>query len=521
MARRTFTMNERLELAYQWHRGRGIREISRSLGMDRKTVAKQVKEWQEKGLSREKPLPSSEELAALLNGCKDSGAGFERPAQQLMEQYRSQVEKWREDPHMTIRQMHRLLEENHGLRTSYMSVYRFVRSQFEAAHNPVTVRLETAAGEQAQVDFGYVGRLRDPETGQFRRAWVFAMVLSYSRHRFVRFVFSQDLNTWLDCHIRSFNFFQGVPKSLVLDNLKDGVLKPDLYDPTLNRAYAELERHYGFVADPAKVRMANHKGKIERVIPVIRQQLMAGCEYRDIEEANCKAEFWCREKVGRREHGTTHRLPFVVFEEEERSLLLPLPMEPFEAPVWKACRAHPDCHVVFEKSYYSVPYRYRGEELWIRAGLKVVRIYRDHELIKTHVRASRPGSWQTDERDYPPEKLAYLEKTPTYCRHQAAELGSHVAQYVEHVLSSHAMRHLRKAQGVVRLGQKYGAQALDGACRRAVGFGNYRYHSLKEILDKGLWKEEPAELRPASPSLTACRFGRPASYFRHSGKETP
>ena len=103
--------------------------------------------------------------------------------------------------------------------------------------------------------------MQDPETGKRRKTWVFIMILSYSRHRFVRFVFRQDSPTWLDCHMRAFSFFRGLSKiARVLDNLKDGVLKPDLYDPTLNPAYAELERHYGFVADPAKVQMARHKG---------------------------------------------------------------------------------------------------------------------------------------------------------------------------------------------------------------------------------------------------------------------
>ncbi len=125
-----------------------------------------------------------------------------------------------------------------------MSVYRYVREHIEPLRKPVTVRLHPPVGEQAQVDFGYAGLMRDPETGKRRKAWIFIMILSYSRHRFVRFVFRQDSAAWLDCHIRAFTFFQGCSRLIVLDNLKNGVLKPDLYDPTLNPAYAELERHY-------------------------------------------------------------------------------------------------------------------------------------------------------------------------------------------------------------------------------------------------------------------------------------
>ena len=116
----------------------------------------------------------------------------------------------------------------------------------------MTVRLESAPGQQAQVDFG-LAQVSFAD-GQRRRLWVFLMTLSYSRHRFVRFVERQDVATWLDCHVRAFEFFHGVPATVLLDNLKAGVVRADLYDPTVNRAYAELERHYGFTVDPARVR---------------------------------------------------------------------------------------------------------------------------------------------------------------------------------------------------------------------------------------------------------------------------
>ena len=261
--------------------------------------------------------------------------------------------------------------------------------------------------------------MRDPESGKWRRAWAFILILSHSRHRFVRFVFRQDNRTWLDCHIRALKFFGGCPTLIVLDNLKNGVLRPDLYDPTLNPAYAELERHYGFVADPAKVARARHKGKVERCVPVVRQQLLAGREFRDIDEANQRALQWGLQEVGLREHGTTHRKPYEVFLAEDAPELLPLPEQPYEAPEWQECPVHRDCHLILDKCYDSVPYPYRGEKLWVRADLKLVRVYRDHQLIKTHVRVFEPGTWQTDEADYPPEKRAYLEQTPAYCRAQA------------------------------------------------------------------------------------------------------
>jgi transposase len=513
MARRNIAMNEHLEMIYQWHQGRGVREISRSLHLARKTIRKYLERLMEAGIRREEPLPPEEVLAEVVAGWEGSG-GFRRPAQDRLARYHTQIEQWLQEPDMTIQQVRRLLRENHAVEVGYMSLHRYVRRRLRPPEPRVTVRLHSPPGAQAQVDFGYAGRLVDPQTGRSRRAWAFILVLSYSRHRFVRFVFRQDSPTWIDCHLRAFRFFQGCVRTVVLDNLKDGVLKPDLYDPTLNPSYAELERHLGFVADPAKVRMARHKGKVERQVPVVRQQLMAGYGHLTIEEANQRALDWCCEEIGRRPHGTTHRPPYEVFLEEEQAQLLPLPAEPFEPATWRPAKIHPDCHVVFEKSFYSAPYRFRGEEVWVRADPKLVRLYRDRRLIKTHLRAERPGSWRTDPHDYPPDKLAYLERTPAYCRRRAEDWGPHVGQYVRRILSDHAMRNLRKAQGVLRLGDRYGGEALDAACRRALHFENFRYRSLRAILEQELWREslDPSPTRAPSPPS---RFTRPAHYFVH------
>ena len=292
MARRKLSMNEYLEMVYQWHRGRSVRRIRDSLKMSRKTIHKYLRRLAEEGLSRERPLPGEAQLAQMVASVVKS-AVFEQPARERIRPYHPQIVDWLNQPDMTLRQVQRLLEENHHVGVSYMSVYRYVRTHIQPLERPVTVRLHPPAGEQAQVDFGYAGLMRDPQSGNLRRAWAFILILSHSRHRFVRFVFRQDNRTWLDCHIRALKFFGGCPTLIVLDNLKNGVLRPDLYDPTLNPAYAELERHYGFVADPAKVAMARHKGKVERCVPVVRQQILAGREFRDIDEANRRALHWC------------------------------------------------------------------------------------------------------------------------------------------------------------------------------------------------------------------------------------
>jgi hypothetical protein len=277
MARRDIPMNEVVETIYQWHQGRKIQQISKSLGLDRKTVRKYLGMVEELSIDRERPLPDEQELIRKLRDLMNTqSVTYERPALDLVAQYRDEIERWFDDSRMTAKQVWRLLKENHKIAVGYSTVKRYVKKEFPRERPQVTVRIETSAGDEAQVDFGYAGLMYDPETQRKRKTWAFIMTLSFSRHRFVRFVFHQDIPTWLDCHERAFEWFGGVPSRITLDNLKSGVVKADIYDPLVNYAYADLERHYGFVADPAKMGDPEQKGKVERSVAIVKKHLLAG-----------------------------------------------------------------------------------------------------------------------------------------------------------------------------------------------------------------------------------------------------
>jgi transposase len=506
-------MNEVVEIIYQWHQGGSLKGIPRSLGVDRDTVRKYVRLAQQAGVHRDQPFPEEAELVRRLQAIQDSGDPRETPAQDLIAPHRDWIASLLGKEEIEAKQVWRLFLEKTGLKIGYCTMKRYLRSQFQWGAPPVTVRMEVEPGTQAQVDFGYVGLMGDPSLGKKRKAWAFVMTLSYSRHRFVWFVFRQDVATWVDCHIRAFAFFGGVPETIVLDNLKSGVVRADIYDPILNRAYAELERHYGFVADPAKVREPKHKGKVERSVPVVRKNLLAGREFKDRDEANERAPRWCKEEIGMEIHGTTKRRPYEVFQKEEASRLKPLAAEPYECPLWKKCKVHPDHHVVFDRSYYSVPTRYIGKEVWVRGGRDLVRVFLEEQLIKSHSRASLPGTWRTDFLDYPPGKIAYLMPAPTMCRKKAAEIGPKTQELIQGILGDHAMRHLRKAQAILRLAEKHGKESMEAAAERALFFGNLGYHSIKTILEKG-WKMNPERVQPPlNLSPLGQRFLRPPDYF--------
>ena len=477
-------MNDFAEVIYHWQKGQNKTQIATSLGISRPTVRKYLKVAQAAGLTENADTAT---LARVLEEIAKAAKPVSQWPSAVLKNltlHDEVIRSWLGEPDMTAKQIRRLLAEQ-GDVFSYSSVKRYVR-KIKPGARPVTVRLETAPGEQVQVDFGQV-MLQLPETR--KKVWAFVMTLSYSRHRFVRFVERQDTNTWLDCHIRAFEFFGGCPRTVLLDNLKAGVVKPDLYDPTLNRAYAELERHYGFVADPAKVRTPEHKGKVERSMPTVRQQLVAGRQYRDLAEANEKALAWSMTGIGMEKHGTTHEEPVLHFERDERSCLIPLPVSRFETPLWKKCTVHPDHHVVFDKSYYSVPTRYVGKEVWVRGTFQLTEIFLDAARIKCHARAHKAGTWRTDQNDYPEKAKAFLFAHPTWCRQQAETLGESVSLMVNQILAPHSLMNLRKAQAVLRLADRHGAESLDAACRHLLRFGSTSRASLQRLLERGIPKE--------------------------------
>jgi transposase len=513
MARRRITVNEVTEIIYQWHQGKSLKGIKRSLGVDRNTVRRYVEMARRAGVQRQEPFPPETELIQRIKGLSDSSGDRDKPAQALILPHRDWIEGLLKDSRVTAKQVWRLFKEEKGISIGYCTMKRYLRAQFQFRTPPVTVRLEVEPGNQGQVDFGYAGVMRDPLTGKLRRSWFFLMTLSYSRHRFVRFVFRQDTANWIDCHRRAFEYFGGVPSMVVIDNTKTGVLKPDLYDPTLNRTYGEMERYYGFVVDPTRVRTPRHKGKVERGVGVVRTHFLAGRDFRDLDEANERVLPWCQEEIGMEVHGTTKRRPWEVFRREELSQLKPLPEEPFECPEWKSCRVHPDHHVVFDRSYYSLPTRYIGKEVWVRGDSRQVQIFLEGERIKIHARAEKPGTWRTDPSDYPPQKLAYLMATPTYCRTKASEVGPQTEALVKAILSDHAMRNLRKAQAILRLADKYGKVSMEAAAQRALYFGNLHYRSLKTILEKGWVLESLPPLSSPPLSPLGQQFLRSPEYF--------
>lgn len=493
------------EILEHWQAGRSIRATARSLGADRATVRKYIAIAEAHGYGPGVPPPGQGWRVFLQEVAPEVFDPVLRS--KVFAELRTRHEQIEETVvHTNLMTAWLRLRDGLGIKASYSSFRRYVQEHLPGVVGlaQVTVRREDPPpGEEAQIDFGYLGLWEDPLGGKRCRLWVFAMVLSHSRHLFARAVRHMDQVAWLESHVAGFEFWGGAPARLVSDNLKSAILKADLYDPRFNQGYEELARHYGILIDPARAGKPKDKPRVERMIPYIRESFWAGRSFSSLEGMNRELLQWCLKVAGGRIHGTTRQRPLEVFAAVEGAALRPLPLEPFEIATWAKAKVGRDCYFWADGTGYTAPYPYAGKEVTVRLTPRLVQAYFGYELVKTHVRVAR-GRRSTDWNDFPPEKAEFFRRTPDWCREQATLLGEEVRKAVEALLEDHLLYHLRQVRGILRLGEKYGASRLNAACARANAFGDPSYRTIKNILEKGLDRE----LALATPVSAAGAFLR-------------
>lgn len=491
-------MRDFAEILRHWHSGRSGRQIAQSLRVGRKTIAKLIAAAEAAGYHPGQPTLERSEWDDFVrvHFPKQVGSKSHSNAFTELARFHEQIVQGLTTNHPST--LWQRLHDEYKLSVSLPTFYRYLRDAWPEGYQfkAITIlRDDPPPGQEAQIDFGYLGTWFDPQTSRRTRLWAFLLVLAHSRHLFVRVVPRLDQHAWLECHIHAFAFLGGVPHRLVIDNLASGVLKPDLYDPAINRSYQQLADHYGTLIDPCRAGHPKDKPRVERMVPYARESFWAGREFISLDEINAAAEIWCREVAGRRLHGTTRQRPSVVFETVEAAALLSLPATPFELATWAQATVHPDCHAHAAGALYSIPHRYVSRRLDVRITATTVEFYLDHERVKTHMRVPK-GQRQTDWNDYPPNKVAFLQRNPTWCRQRATDLGPEIAVAVQTLLSSHALHFLRQAQGIIRLADKYGQDRLNAACLRANAFGDPSYRTIRNILEQGLDIQPPLLVVP-------------------------
>lgn len=512
---------DRLRELVRLHRlGAGAREVARLLGISPMTERAYRRAIEAAGLlaGGAEEIPDLEELKVAVEAQRPR----RRPPQQLssLEPYRERILSLRQDglgPRACYDRL-RLEDASFAEGATYSSVkrlYRALRREEGVRPEDVAIPVVTRAGEVAQVDFGYIGRLYDPRAGLLRKAWVFVMVLGHSRHQFARVVFDQTVETWLALHCEAFDFFGGVVRTIVPDNLKAAVIRAAFLpsEPTsLNRSYRELARHYGFKVDPAPPYAPKKKGKAESDVKYAKGSVLKGRDGDDVDLVNADLDRWVVEIAGTRMHGTTGKKPLEVFEQEEKAALLPLPQKRFEQVVWKEATVHQDSHVLFERRMYSVPWRLIGKKVWLRATPSTVGIYWDDARVATH---ERRGSEQrsTVEAHLPEHRADLRHRSRSFWEERAGRIGPETAAYVKALFDADdVLSMLRPVQAVVTHLEKFPKERAEAACRRASFFGTFGYGPLKNILARALDLEPlPVAAAPSDSPRESFRFARCAT----------
>src|SRR2546426_283676 len=373
------------------------------------------------------------------------------------------------------------LVDDHGFAARYASVRRFVLRLRGRAPAEARVVITTAPGEEGQVDYGDGGPMvRDRSTGKYRRTRLFVLTLGCSRKSVRLLVWRSSAQIWAQLHERAFRRLGGTVRVIVLDNLKEGVLTPDIYDPALNPLYRDVLAHYGVVALPCRVGDPDRKGKVEAGVGHAQKTPLKGLRFESLDEAQAYLDQWELRWADTRIHGTTKRQVAAMFAEEKPSLL-PLPIEPFRYYQYGDRTVHLDGCIEVEAAYYSLPPGWIGKLVKAQWDGLHVRILHPgtHQLLREHVRQQR-GLHRIRIEDNP-------KKTPSSTAQllaRAARAGSHIGTFCEAIHRHQGELGVRRILGVLSLAKKFGVSATDDACAAALELGIHEYRFIRRYLER-------------------------------------
>jgi len=489
------------------------REIARSCLIPHTTVANYLRRARDAGLTW--PLPPDLDEGTLERQLFGDDP-WARTRETRLPDFASVHEEFRRHRHVTLQ----LLWEEY--KESQPDGYQY--SRFCELYNrwvqklDLVLRQDHRVGEKMFVDHaGPTVPIVDRETGQVHEAAIFVAVLGASNYTYAEATWNRNLASWIGSHIRTLEFFQGVPAVTVPDNWKTAVKDPCYYEPDLNPTYRDFAQHYGTVIIPARVRKPRDKAKVEAGVLIVERWILAALRkhtFHTLAELNLAI----REllvKLNQRKFRKLDTTREKLFEELERPALKPLPPEPFTFAEWKKARANIDYHVEIERHYYSVPYQLVHQEVEARIAAATVEIFLKGRRIVTHTRSFVPGK-HTTLPEHRPKKHQNLEWTVSRMIERGLVIGTSTAAALERIMESrkHPELGYRSCLGVLRLGERYGRERLETACRRAVALNACSYRRIKSMLETGLDRQplEPVATPAAHTDVHANVRG--AGYYR-------
>ena len=474
-------------------------QIARSCSIGQATVHRYLRRAEEAGLSW--PLPDecddrqlNELLFPIPPGAKPktrASVDFAEIRRQLASQRHLTLqllwEEYREDE-----------PDGYGYSRFCELYHRWKRNQ------DVVLRQDHHPGDKMFVDWaGPLVPIYDARTGQCSSASLFVAVLGASTYTFARAAADQTLGNWIHCHVRAFEFFDGVSRLIVPDNPRTGVTRACRYEPDLNRTYVEMSQHYGTAILPARPYKARDKAKVENAVLVAERWILAAMRHRkffslaELNDAITPLLDRLNHRRFRKREGTRASL----YASLDRPALRPLPAEAYAMANWKTVRASIDYHVEIDHHYYSVPYPLAGQRLEARYTATSVEIFDAGKRIASHAYSTVLYHHTTITAHMPKSHQAHLEWTPSRMIHWAGTAGPATAEVVQTILESrpHPEMGYRACLGIMRLAKTYSTERVEAASRRALQLQACSYTSLMSILKRGLDQQTTIDAEPTRP----------------------
>ena len=443
-------------------KGYSQRAISRDLGISRKTVRKFFEEIKTIGVQ----VPRIEKAKKL-------------------DKHYEQIKEWYGMGLTGILIQEKLLKER-SVKISYASVSRYLQ-QFKIPE--VYIPLIAKPGEEGQVDFGYLGRfIKD---GKPVKVWCFSMVLSHSRYSYHCLVTNQNIDSFINCHIKSFEYFGAVPHTTKIDNLKAGVITPNFYEPTIQVQYAEFLEHYNCAPITARVRRGQDKGKVEAGVKYVKINFLKRIEHKDFYQLEKDLLDWTTNICNKRLHGTTKKIPQEIFFSAEKQAMYSLPNKRYELLKIEHRKVNNYGHISYKTNFYSVPYTYTGKKLIIKFNDNIIKVYDDAKQIAIHQISKGQGEFITIDEHLPPEKQ---KKTEQMYREKIAEFGNETTLFLEKVKKEKPQRWVQIIRGILSLKKNYDTKVINLACKRALEYNIHEYSTVKNICKNGLYDKIKEDL---------------------------
>lgn len=509
------------EVIHRLREGHSDRRIGREISVDRSIIKKiralsVLHQWQDTLLA----MPTDEEISKHWNLTTKT----QKP--HPLDLHRDHLEQWRKEGYSAV-VIHQLLKDKSSC--DAQSIRRYLNKHFPQQVDPVMVR-NTISGQDLDIDFGYLGKFLDDE-GATRKAWVFSFRLRHSRRTYREVVLDQSSKTFLLAHIRAFEWFGGVPKNVILDNCKAAITQCTVDNDMIRRSYQELAEHYGFIISPCLPRTPEHKGGVEGDVKYTKSNFLpyflARQKEKNVAMPNLReliaalARWGCEVADTRIVHGVG-RSPLEIFKSEEEKALRPLPKSRWELTSWSQSTVGRDWRILFDSSYYAVPYELIGKLVQVCATTSLVRVFYNHKEVAYHERSHKKWEFKRKAEYAPPIHEAVLQCSREGLLSLAETVGPLAYQVVHEILSHPTIDKLRPVRHLLNLANKYSKERLEKACQRACKYKMFSYQSIKNILENNL-DQQPVDSCTENKiiQMPPFRFARdPADYKSSATFET-